>query len=406
MKSISRNLYIDKIKSFIDTDLIKVITGVRRSGKSEILKLIQLEILKKADKNHIIYMNFEDLKYAGVLNALSLYEYIKDKVVDQERYYVFFDEIQLVNEWEKVVNSLRLLNTDIYITGSNAKLLSGELATLIAGRYVSFEIYPLSLDEFIHFRKESSIKTKNLDDALENYIQIGGFPVLSTQNFSLDNATRIVEDINSSIVLKDVIARHNIRNVDLLERLIAFIYDNLGNQTSIRKISDYLKNSKRNADLETIGNYLEYLQNAYIIHKAPRFDIKGKKLLESNDKYYLTDHSLQYAVRTRRADRISGILENIVYMEAKRRGYEVYVGKLDNKEIDFIATKDNSQEKVYIQVCYKYSNLEETKKREFEPLKEITDHHPKYVVNLDQYSDINDDGVKGIHLKDFLSMKW
>ena len=262
-------------------------------------------------------------------------------MTNKKRYYIFLDEIQLVEKWEKSVNSLRLKNTDLYITGSNSRLLSSELATLLAGRYVAFHLYPLSFAEFIVFRAHSSLGitgpdgAADMDKELDAYIETGGFPLLSVNSFSPREKRQVVADIHSSAVLRDVVQRNGIRNSQLLEKIIAFLYDNVGNPVSLKKIADYLKSQKRTADFETVYNYINYLENAFIIYKAPRYDIKGKRLLETTEKYYLADHSLQYAVRGMSHDNISGILENIVFMELVRRGYRVYVGRQDAKEVDF-----------------------------------------------------------------------
>ena len=397
---IERKIYTDRIKSFFDTELIKVITGIRRSGKSDIMKLIKQEALKQTDEEHIIFINFEDLSYINLQEYRALHKYITDKIKDDKKYFIFLDEIQLVDGWELAVNSLRLRNTDIYITGSNSKLLSGELATHIAGRYVSFDIAPLSFQEFINFRAVSGIDSRDIED----YIAIGGFPMLSVHNYSQEQARKIITDIHSSAVLKDVVERNKIKNAPLLQRIIAYIYDNVGNLTSLTKIANYLKANGGGADFETINSYVGYLENACIIKKVSRFEIKGKKLLESNDKYYLADHSLQYVVRDMKKTNISGILENIVFCELIRRGYNVYVGKMspsDSREIDFVAEKYNGSEKLYIQVCYEYGG-KETMDREFTPLTEIKDHYPKYVITLDKLWNENRNGVIGIHLKDFL----
>jgi predicted AAA+ superfamily ATPase len=402
-KLIERKIYTDKIKGFFDKEQIKIITGVRRCGKSEILKLVKQEALKITDEDHIIFINFEDSEFDEIKTYKDLNKYIVDKMKDDKKYYIFLDEIQMVNSWEKAVNSLRLKNTDIYITGSNSQLLSGELATLLAGRYVAFEINTLSFSEFIHFRAESLIMEKP-EEQIDEYIKIGGFPLLSTVKYSDSQIRQIVTDMQSSAVLKDVVARNKIKNVPLIERIIAFIYDNVGNLVSIRKIADYLKSNGGGADFETISSYVGYLEKACIIKKVSRFNIKGKKLLESNDKFYLADHSLQYAVRDMKRTNLPGILENIVYNELIRRDYKVYVGKMskdDNREIDFVAEKINGSERVYAQVCTEYGS-KETMDREFTTLTEIKDHYPKYVVTLDKFWQENRNGVAGIHLKEFL----
>jgi predicted AAA+ superfamily ATPase len=396
-KIADRKIYTDEIKGFIDKDLIKVIIGVRRSGKSEILNLIKQEVSERTDKEHIIFVNFEDSDYEWIVTHKELNSYIAEKMKDDKRYYIFLDEIQEVKNWERSVNSLRLKNTDIYITGSNSKLLSGELATLISGRYVEFEVNTLSFAEFKQFRKEFGIEKDDIDE----YIIMGGFPLLSASPFTESQARRVVIDVHSSAVLKDVVSRNKVKNVPLLERIISFIYDNVGNLVSIRKVADYLKSNGGGGDFETVSNYIGYLESACIIRKASRYDIKGKKLLESNDKYYLAEHSLQYAVRDRKRTNLPGILENIVYNELRRRGYNVYVGKVGTREIDFVAETIGGGKKVYVQVCTEYSSAE-TMEREFSPLIEIKDHYPKYVVTLDKYWEEEREGVMSIHLSDFL----
>jgi len=342
-----------------------------------------------------------------LLDAQSLHVYLESRMTDSGKYYLFLDEIQLISGWEKVINSMRLRSTDIYITGSNATLLSGELSTLLTGRYVLFNVYPLSYREFIEFRDEFGISDSSIISNIQKYLEIGGFPILSTQKFNNDSSKMIIQDINNGIIYRDVVGRYNIRNVELLERVIGFIYDNIGNLVSLRKISDYFKKEKRSsADIETIGNYLEHLRNAFIINRVPRYDIKGKRILESNDKFYLTDHSLQFAVRSWSNDRIPGLLENIVYVEALRRGYTVYVGKVNDVEVDFVAIRNNGLEKVYIQVCLRYSDNEITRNREFTPLLSIKDHHAKYLVSLEDYSETTDEGIRVINLEKFLLMDW
>jgi predicted AAA+ superfamily ATPase len=435
-KIIERKTYTDNIKGFIDKEVIKIITGIRRCGKSEILKLLKKEVLKIADKEHIVFINFEDIDFDHIKTYKELYDYTLSKMKDDKKYYLFFDEIQLIEDWEKAVNSLRLKNTDIYITGSNSKLLSGGLATLLGGRYVQFEIKPLSFKEFLYFRRTNNLAPfylgvdlsadkiiKRIDKNeiefsgksgndwssktigryyFDDYFLLGGFPFISTQGFDITQAVQIVKDIHSSIVLKDVVSYNKIKNVPLLEKIVAYFYDNVGNLTSLRSIAEYISSGdkkKTTINLETISNYVSYLETAYIIKKAPRYDIKGKRLFETNDKYYLADHSLAYVIKDINKVNKGGILENIVYNELVSRGYKVYVGKLDTKEVDFVAEKNG--ELLYILVCLEFST-EDTRKREFMPLKEIKDNYPKYVVSLDNFANRNDEGILGISLKDFL----
>ena len=394
---------MDEIREFIDKPEVKIITGLRRSGKTELLKMIRDEIRERTDDAQTIYINFEEMDFEHIVSSKELNGYMKEKIKDDKRYYIFLDEIQLVQDWEKSVNGLRLKNTDIYITGSNSKIMSEELATLLGGRTISFRIHTLSFKEFIAFRKASGLGSDDLDAELGSFIKIGGFPRLSVIDYSESGAREVVKEINSTALLKDVIVRHKIRQPQLVDRLVAFLYDNVGSLVSVRSIVNYMKSQGRKADPETIANYIRYLEDGFLIQRAQRYDVKGKKLLETNDKYYLSDHSQQYAVRSYREDKIQGILENIIYNELTRRRYNVYVGKFDTREIDFVAEKLNG-EKIYVQVCLEFTN-EEVYKREFGPLKETRDNFPKYVVSLDRFANRNDDGVIGINLKDFLLLE-
>jgi len=400
--TIERSNYLNQIKPFIDRPFVKIITGLRRSGKTEMLKLIAQEIKNNTLEAQIIYMNFEDMQWENITSSKELNAYFKEKMTDEKRYYIFLDEIQLVKDWEKSVNALRLKNTDIYITGSNSKIMSDELATLLGGRTISFKMNTLSFLEFMQFRKVSGIHTNTIDDELSAYIDIGGFPMLSVYPYSENDIRKIVSDINSTALLRDVVVRHQIRMPQLLDRIVAFLYDNVGNLMSIRSITNYLKSTGRGTDPETVANYIKYLEDAFIIKSAQRYDIKGKQLLETNNKYYLGDHALQYAVRNKRPDKIQGILENIVYMDLVRRGYLVYVGKIDDKEVDFIAEEKDGTRRIYVQVCYLLSN-KDTYDREFNPLLSIKDNYHKYVVTLDKNWRADEMGVQGIHLKDFLT---
>jgi len=402
-KLIERKIYTDKIKGFFDKEQIKIITGIRRCGKSGILNLVVQEAKRHTDEEHIIYINFEDSEFDDIVSYKELNKYIKERMKDDGRYYIFLDEVQAVTGWEKAVNSLRLKNTDIYISGSNSRLLSEEMATLLAGRYVAFEARTLSFEEFILFRKESGIVEENLYgmyDMLEKYIRRGGFPLLSVFSFTDEQARQIISDIHTSVVHKDVVGRYKVKNAPLLNRVIAFIFDNVGRIVSIRKITDYLKSNGTVADFETISNYVGHLEKACIIKKVDKYDVKGKNLLDSNDKYYLADHSLQYAVRGMKRTNLPGILENIVHNDLVRRGYKVCSGRVGTKEIDFIAENIDG-EKVYVQVCTEYGN-EGTMEREFSPLEQIKDHYPKYVVTMDTHWKEDRNGVAGIHLSDFL----
>ncbi|MDR0751342.1 MAG: ATP-binding protein [Christensenellaceae bacterium] len=412
-KIVEREVYTDRIKDFIDKPLIKIITGLHRSGKSNVLNLVMQEIAQCVDAEHIIRINFEDVENQWIKTNLQLNEHILSFIKDNKCYYLFLNEPQLVDGWEKSVNGFRLKNTDIYITGSNSKLLSGEFATLLAGRYVKFDIHGLSLREFIKFRNAYGIGTDDENKELDDYIEIGGFPLLSTMKFTPDAAHSIIQDINSSAVIKDVIERKKLRNPELLKKLVAFVYDNIGNSISVSSITKYLKDEETCSDPNTITEYLGYLEDAFIVHRVQKFDVKGKTLLKTNDKFYLGEHSLQYALFGSKPSNKGKIIENIVYLELLRRKYNVTVGNIqvamhdkNNKritktlEIDFAAEKYGSY--IYVQVCLEFSDYTKTKVREFAPLLAINNHYPKYVVTLDRMWRADENGVKGIHLKDFL----
>ncbi|MCL2411332.1 MAG: ATP-binding protein, partial [Treponema sp.] len=398
--TISRHDYLDQVKDFIGKPFIKVITGLRRSGKSEFLKMIQSEILSRdVPDSDTIFINFEELSTLHITDHLKLADYITSRITSKKKYYyLFLDEVQMIDGWEKVINGLRLKNTDIYITGSNSRLLAGELSTLLGGRCLTFKMHTLSYPEFLSFREQSDLPKATVQE----YINFGGFPAISTLPYSLNNAQKIVQDIFNTALYKDVVNRHNIRNNDLLNRIVAFLFDNVGNITSFKNITSILRTGGRKVDPETVAAYVSHLEESFIIKRAAPYDIKGKQLLDSNGKYYLGDHSLQYSVRGIRPDKIQGILENIVFHDLQRRGYETYVGRIGDKEVDFVAEKQNAKEKLYIQVCTEFTT-KDVIKREFTPLKTITDNYPKYVVNMDRFaSDFIDDGIIAISLDKFL----
>ena len=399
---LKRDLYLDRIIPFIDKPFIKVITGLRRSGKSSLLELIKNQLLKnEIDENNIIYLNFESLANHSYTEIIPLYTFIKEKIVSKEKYYLFFDEIQEVNQWEKVINSFLVdFNVDIYITGSNSHLLSSELATYITGRYVEFQIQTLNFNEYLDFSVAFKPDTlSNSKELFNNYLRLGGFPVIHTAVYTTESAYKIVYDIYSSAVLRDTIQRFQIRNVELLERIIRYVFDNIGNSFSAKNIADYFKSQLRKVDINTVYNYLNALESAFIINRVQRYDIKGKEILKTQEKFFLGDISFMYALMGYRDRYIGGILENIVLLDLKSKGYKVFVGKLDTKEIDFIAEKGN--EKLYVQVCYLLAE-QTTIDREFGVLKEIRDQYPKYVVSMDPLFEDNIDGIKHVHISDFL----
>lgn len=392
---IKRELYLQKIKPFINKPIIKVLTGIRRSGKSELMKMVRDELLSQGvPENNIIYLNFESLRWADLSNSMALYGYICEHIATNSKTYIFLDEIQEVENWEKVVNSLMAdFDVDIYITGSNSRMLSSELSTYLTGRYIEISVFTLSLSEFMTFH---SIDT---DVAFPRYLKEGGFPSAHNAEHSEDEIYKIVSDIYASALLRDTIQRHNIRNIDVLERLVGFLMINLGNVFSAKNISAYLKSQQRKIDVETIYNYIRALESSYIIHRVNRYDLKGKEVLQTNEKLYFADLSLLYSRYGYMPDMIAGYLENLVYLHLLRKGYKVYVGKSDSLEIDFVAF--NGNETMYVQVTYTMES-EETRNRELRPLQHIKDNHPKYVVVADKLQCGNINGIQCVWIGDFL----
>lgn len=397
---ILRPAYIDDIIPFIDKQQIKIISGIRRSGKSVVLRLLKKELLQRGGKEEqIISLNFESFSYSELTKAQNLYEYVKEKIKTPQKYYLLLDEIQEVEQWEKAVNSFLVdFDVDIYITGSNSHLLSSELATYLAGRYVEIPIYTLSYKEFLDFRAHY-FQGKDTDDSFVHYLRFGGFPVIHTADYPEEAAYKVVYDIYSSVILRDTVQRYKIRDIELLERVIKYAFDNIGNTFSGKNVADYFKSQQRKVDINTVYNYLNALEGAFILYRVPRYDIKGKEILKTQEKFYVSDVSIIYALMGYRDRMISGILENIVFLELKRRGYKVYVGKLDSAEIDFVAERRN--EKIYIQLAYKLES-EQTVNREFGNLLSIDDQYPKYVVTMDEFWKDSIEGVKHLYITDFL----
>lgn len=389
---VARENWLKKIRPFYESELIKVLIGIRRCGKSVILTQIAQEI--KADETHKIFINFEDLQFSDLKDEMSLYKYVKNLITDEKKYYLFFDEIQNVMNFEKAINSFRLLNTSIFITGSNANLLSGELATLLSGRYVSFKILPFTFAEVLEIQG-----IKNADDeVLMDYIRWGGMP----QRFSIntDNELKVFfSDLYDSIVLKDIVTRYKIQNVSLLNKIIDYLSINMSQIFSGTSIVNFLKSEQRDCSKESLYNYLSFIINSCIMNKVSRYDIQGKKVLSTLEKYYLADVSLA-RVHSTKMD-IGASLENIVYNELLNRGYEVYIGILKNAEIDFIAQKGN--EKIYLQVCYLLAS-DETVAREFGVYDSVKDNYPKYVLSLDKF-DFSQNGIIHKNLIDWLLEK-
>lgn len=392
---INRPDYIKRIKPFIGLEPIKVLTGLRRSGKSVMMKLIQNEISSQGiPANNFIYFNFENMNF--VRTAQTLHDEILEKVSSLTgKIFMFFDEIQEVENWERCINSLRVeTDCDIYITGSNAKLLSGELSTYLAGRYVDFVIYPFSFKEFLNM---SSQKDENIYAAFQKYIQVGGMPFLSNILDNQEACNLYLMDIYNSVILKDVVRRNNIRDVDQLERVISYVLANVGHSFSATSLSKYFKSENRVVSHDTILNYIRACSDAFLFYKVNREDLQGKKILTINEKYYVADHGLKNAVQGSNSD-IDQILENIICLELLRRGYKVTVGRNADKEIDFVVAKNN--EKIYIQVSYLLAD-EKTREREFGAYKNIPDNYPKYVISLDNFN-FSRDGIKHMNICDFL----
>ena len=381
------------------------------------LLLLRENFLSKgiADEQ-IIYINFESFSFADLQNAEKLYEFVKTKIAKGKKTYLLLDEIQEVAAWEKCVNSFLVdFDVDIYITGSNSHLLSSELATFIAGRYVEIPIFTLSYSEYLDFSKhylasnDGTVITTNSGNAIvvssgnfEKYLRLGGFPVVHTADYNEETAYKIVQDIYASVILRDTVQRYKIRDVKLLERIVRYAFDNIGNTFSGKNVADYFKSQQRKIDINTVYNYLNALEGAFVLYRVPRYDVKGKEILKTQEKFYLGDISLLYATMGYKDRQISGVLENIVFLELKRRGYNVFVGKLDTREIDFIAEKQGK--KIYIQVAYKLDS-ENTIEREFNPLLEIKDQFPKFVITMDDFWKESVEGVQHLHIADFLTQQ-
>ena len=402
---ILRESYLHLLRDYIDKPFIKVITGLRRSGKSVLLMMLRDELINNGiDENNIIYLNFESFEFSEIDDSNKLYLFLHSKISNKKQYYILLDEIQEVKFWEKAVNSLRVdFNADIYLTGSNSRLLSSELATYLAGRYIEIPVYTLSFNEYLLFRQEySPDKIEGIYAEFEHFLRKGGFPAIHTGNYSDETAYKAIYDIYSSAILRDTVQRYNIRDVELLERVVKYVFDNVGNSFSAKSVADYFKSQNRKIDLNTVYNYLNALEGAFIIYRIPRYDIKGKELLKTNEKYFVGDQSLLYAVMGFKDRLISGVLENIVMLDLKRRGFKVFVGKSGEKEIDFIGEK--AEYKIYVQVTYKMTE-KSTIDREFTPLLDIKDNHPKYVVSMDQTWSDNIEGIQHKHIADFLLLK-
>ena len=397
---IIRENYLKKIDPFIDKPIIKVFTGLRRSGKSVLLEQIQDRlIMQGVEPSQIFTLNFESAKAMHIHDSQDLIDEIQNQPFDfSKKVYIFLDEIQEVQNWERAVNTFRVdFDSDIYITGSNSSLLSGELATYLAGRYVEFQIYPFSFLEFTQLLEHTPLKL-NQNAAFNLYINLGGMPFLHHLNFDVEPSKQYLKDLYASVVVKDIVSRHNIRDVDLLQRVILFLMSNIGNPFSARSISAYLKNEYRAVAPETVINYIKATLDACLFYPAKRQDLRGKRILQMDEKYYLADHGIRQAVYGENFRDIHLILENIVFMELLRRGFEVTVGRMGEKEVDFVAEK--AEQKLYVQVSYIMSD-EATFNREISPLLDIKDNFPKYIISMDPINR-STQGIKHVHILTFL----
>lgn len=400
---IERSLYLDKIMPFVDTPFVKILTGVRRCGKSTILKMIIKKIKeeKNVDDEQILNYRFDSMEYED-MTTKELYLELKSKILQSKKTYLFLDEIQEIEGWEKVVNTLASdFDVDIYITGSNSRMMSSEISTYLTGRYITFHIYTLSFEEYLMFKK-SYTTLKDLKQEFSQYVRLGGFPATHLQDYSQDEVYTIVKDIYNSTIFSDIVRRNPVKKIDQLERVVKYTFNNIGNTFSAKSISNYFKSEQRKIDNETVHSYLEKLQKAYILHKCSRYDLQGKNILKTQEKFYLADVSLRYSELGYTVDSVASSLENIVYLELKRRGYNVYIGKTKDKEIDFVATKQN--EKIYVQVTQEIKS-EKIQKSEYEQLLEIRDNYPKYVVMADDFAGGNYEGIKTMNIVDFLLSK-
>ena len=393
---IDRPQYLKALRTYRDVPLVKILAGIRRCGKSTILEMLKADLLKSGIKeDHIIFMCYTSEELDEGMTDKDMYKDIKARMADGGRYYLLLDEVQEIDGWEKAVNSLlEDGNTDIYATGSNSRLMSSEISTYLSGRYVSIPVYTLSFAEYLVFRKEPRLPAREM---LNEYLRFGGFPIIALGNFDERSAYQIAEGIYDSVITNDIARRHSIMNYDLFNRVTRFIVENVGKTFSTNAIARFLKSEGRSLSVEAVYNYVEWLEKAFAIYRCQRYDLQGKSVLKTQEKFYLADASLKYSMMGFNPKSIAAMLENTVYFELKRRGYDVYIGKNGTKEIDFIAARRD--ERIYIQVC---RNMPEESDREIANLLEIRDHYPKYVVTLDELAAGNINGVKIVHMADFL----
>lgn len=396
MHMIIRQHYLNMLKIYRDVPLVKILAGIRRCGKSTILEMLRDDLLKSGiAADHIISMRYTSEDYDDGMTDKDMYQGIKERMTGDGRCYLLLDEVQEIAGWEKAVNSLlENADTDIYVTGSNSKLMASEISTYLTGRYVSIPVYTLSFSEYLEFKKSDSRPQKEL---LNEYLRMGGFPIVALGNFDERSSYQIVEGIYNSVINNDITKRHHVTNFDLFNRVVKYIVENVGKTFSANAIAKFLKSEGRSLSVEAVYNYLNWLEKAFVIYRCQRYDLQGKSVLKTQEKFYLADASLKYCMMGFNPKSLAAMLENIVYFELRRRGYEVYIGKNETKEIDFVAVRRD--ERIYVQVC---RSLPEESDRETANLLEIKDHYPKYVVTLDEFASGNINGVKIVHLADFL----
>ena len=393
---IIRPQYMEWLKTYRDVPLVKIQSGIRRCGKSTILEMLRNDLMNNGiAADHIINMRYTSEHFDDGMTDRDMYKGIQEQMADDSRYYLLLDEVQEIDGWEKAVNSLlEDTNADIYVTGSNSKLMSSEISTYLTGRYISIPVYTLSFSEYLEFKKQSGFSSREL---LNEYIRMGGFPIVALGSFDERSAYQIVEGIYNSVITSDITKRHNIANFDLFHRVVRYIVENVGKTFSANAIVKFLKNEGRSLSVEAVYNYLNWLEKAFVIYRCQRYDLQGKSVLKTQEKFYLADSSLKYCIMGFNPKSIAAMLENIVYFELRRKGYHVYIGKNETKEIDFVAIRRD--ERIYVQVCRR---LPEESDREIANLLKIKDHYPKYVVTLDELAAGNINGVKIVYLADFL----
>ena len=392
--------YINAIEPFIDSPIVKILAGVRRCGKSTILEMVADELMQRGvSKENIIERRYNEIMYED-FSAKEMYADIKTVITDKGRCYLLLDELQEIKGWEKVINDLlENSDVDIYVTGSNSKLMSSEISTYLTGRYVTIPVYTLSLREYLTFKSKDESQAR---DIFDDYVQYGGFPLVGISSFDTKSAYQIVDGIYASVITRDISKRHKIRNKELFDRVVRYVIENVGMTFSANTIVKFLKSENRSLSVETIYNYLKWLSEAFIIYPCQRYDLQGKAVLKTQEKYYLSDISIKFSQMGFDTKMLSAVFENIVYLEMKRRGYDVYIGKNNTKEIDFVAVRRD--ERIYVQVCVQ---LPDGSDRETANLMDIKDHYHKYVVCRDPLALGNDNGIEIVHIADFLMRdKW